>query len=52
METAHKTENEKKEYFDDEKVLDQKCKQLAQWIKESEHFTIFTGAGISTSAGV
>jgi NAD-dependent SIR2 family protein deacetylase len=52
METAHKTEQEKKEFFDEEEILELKARQLAEWIKESKHFTIFTGAGISTSCGV
>ena len=52
MNTALQTDLEKKEFFDEEKILDDKCKLLAKWIKESEHFTVFTGAGISTSAGV
>jgi len=34
------------------KKLEPKLKKLAQMIKESKHFVIFTGAGISTSAGV
>lgn len=50
--TAIKTEEEKKEFFDPPEVLDQKCEMLAQWIKASEHFVAFTGAGISTSAGI
>lgn len=50
--TAHKTEEEKKEYFDSEEDLDIKCEVLAQLIKTSKHFIAFTGAGISTSAGI
>ncbi|OMJ87670.1 hypothetical protein SteCoe_10597 [Stentor coeruleus] len=50
--TALKTEEEKKEYFDSPEELDAKVTQLAMWIQESEHFTAFTGAGISTSAGI
>jgi NAD-dependent SIR2 family protein deacetylase len=52
METAHKTDEEKKEFFDSEEELDFKIKVLAMWIKESKHFTAFTGAGISTAAGI
>jgi len=52
METAHKTDEEKKEFFDSEEVLDQKITQLAGWIKASKHFIAFTGAGISTSTGI
>ena len=50
--TAIKTEEEKKEYFDDAATLDQKVTQLAEWIRESNHMTVFTGAGISTSTGI
>jgi hypothetical protein len=50
--TAIKTEEEKKEYFDPPEVLNEKCDTLAQWILSSEHFVAFTGAGISTSAGI
>ena len=50
--TAIKSEEEKKEYFDTPEELDQKCTQLALWIKDSQNFTAFTGAGISTSTGI
>lgn len=50
--TAHKTEEEKIEYFDTEEELDQKVDLLAQLIENSRHFIVFTGAGISTSTGV
>ena len=50
--TAIKNEEEKKEYFDPPEVLDEKCEKLALWITSSEHFIAFTGAGISTSAGI
>ena len=50
--TAIQTEEAKKEYFDSPEELDLKTRQLAEWIKEARHFTTFTGAGISTSAGI
>ena len=50
--TAIKSEEEKKEYFDPPEVLDEKCEKLALWISSAEHFIAFTGAGISTSAGI
>jgi hypothetical protein len=51
-ETAHKNEDAKKEFFDTPEVLEAKVDQLVQWIREAQHFTVFTGAGISTSAGI
>ncbi|CAF1434199.1 unnamed protein product [Adineta steineri] len=42
----------KKEYFDSQIELNAKLDQLAQWIKESQHFIVFTGAGVSTSTGI
>lgn len=50
--TAHKSEEEKKEYFDSPEVLNEKVEMLAEMILTSEHFVAFTGAGISTSSGI
>ena len=51
-ETAIKSEEEKKEYFDAPDVLDAKVTQLAEMIITSEHFVACTGAGISTASGI
>ena len=45
---ALKDEDEKKEYFDSPKVLEQKVKQAVDWIRSSHHVIFFTGAGVST----
>ena len=50
--SAHKTEEEKKEIFDSELELESKCKKLGDLIKGSKHLVCFTGAGISTGAGI
>ena len=50
--TAIKTEEEKLEYFDSPKELNEKIEKLAELIKNSKHFVAFTGAGISTSSGI
>ena len=50
--TAIESEEEKKEYFDEPDVLDQKVSLLAQMVLSSNHFVAFTGAGISTSSGI
>ena len=50
--TAHKTEEEKKEYFDTEEELDKKIEILASLVLQSDHFIAFTGAGISTASGI
>ena len=50
--TAHKTEEEKKEYFDEPEVLEEKLNMLVEMVLTSEHFVAFTGAGISTSSGI
>ena len=38
----------KKEYFDSIGDLNDKLDQLAQWIKESRHFIVFTGIFLRT----
>ena len=50
--TAIKDEEDKQEYFDSPEELSHKLDQLAMMIGSAEHFVVFTGAGISTSAGI
>ena len=50
--TAIKTEEEKKEYFDSPEELDEKVSMLAEMIITSQHMVAFTGAGISTASGI
>ena len=52
MDTAHKTDAEKKEYFDPDEVLEQKIDLFVEMLKKSKHFIAFTGAGISTACGI
>jgi NAD-dependent SIR2 family protein deacetylase len=40
------------EYFDEEEVVKQKAKQLAEMLRRAKHAVIYTGAGVSTSAGI
>ena len=40
------------ETFDSEAVVDEKVEQLFQWWSQSRHAVVYTGAGISTSAGI
>jgi hypothetical protein len=47
--TAHKDPVEIEET---DPELETKAEKFAQMVKKSKHFTIFTGAGISTSAGL
>ena len=50
--TALKTEEEKKEFFDSPEVLDEKVSMLAEMVIMSQRMIAFTGAGISTSTGI
>jgi len=45
-------DDEVEEFFDTEEELDQKINELAQDVTNSKHFVVYTGAGISTSAGI
>jgi NAD-dependent SIR2 family protein deacetylase len=40
------------ERFDDPGTVDQKAQQLVDMIRKSKHFIVFTGAGVSTAAGI
>merc|ERR1712137_932540 len=48
----HYTNLKAHEYNDDEEVLNQKLDILANLIMVSENFVAYTGAGISTNAGI
>ncbi|CAH1154689.1 unnamed protein product [Phaedon cochleariae] len=40
------------EKFDSEEKVESKCNLLIEWIKNSKHIVVHTGAGISTAAGI
>jgi NAD-dependent SIR2 family protein deacetylase len=50
--TAHKDKEMMHEHMDAPEVLETKLRKLDQMIRESRHIVVFTGAGISTSAGI
>jgi thiamine pyrophosphate-dependent acetolactate synthase large subunit-like protein len=50
--TSHNTKEELMEYFEDETTLKQHVKEIAKLLNNSSHTTIYTGAGISTSAKI
>ncbi|GAB5371609.1 hypothetical protein AAMO2058_001594700 [Amorphochlora amoebiformis] len=41
-----------KEIFEAKEVVEAKIKQLAEYFRESSHTVVYTGAGISTAAGI
>ncbi|KAG2391957.1 hypothetical protein C9374_013442 [Naegleria lovaniensis] len=47
-----KSGNDITEYYDSPQELDAKIEQLAKLIHSSKHIVFYTGAGISTSAGI
>ena len=49
---AISSEEEKTEYFDDEATLTTKIDKLAELILSAKYFVAFTGAGLSTGAGI
>lgn len=49
---AIEDEEEKREFFDNEQELGRKLDRTVQWMKQSKHVIIFTGAGVSTSSGI
>ena len=40
------------ETFDSEEGVEEKVEKLFKWMNESKHVVVYTGAGISTSAGI
>lgn len=50
--TAHKDPEQVKEHHDSSDVLAEKMQQLEDLVRSCKHLVTFTGAGISTSAGI
>ena len=51
-EYAHKGKCGQREYTDDEEELKDKLDKLVEWVRDSKHCVVLTGAGISTSTGI
>ena len=45
---AIKDEEEKREFFDSDEQLGKKVERAAEWVRQSKHVIMFTGAGVST----
>ena len=50
--TAHSDPEMVKERYDPEDILQEKLDRLAHLVRNSKHLVAFTGAGVSTSAGI
>jgi mono-ADP-ribosyltransferase sirtuin 6 len=50
--SAHTSQEEIQEHYDSPELFESKLDKLAELVRESKHFVIFTGAGISTDAGI
>lgn len=50
--SAHKNADEVKEFVDSPADLERKIDLLVNLIRNAKHFVAFTGAGVSTSAGI
>ena len=50
--SAHDDDDSVRERVESDERVEAKARTLANQIRKSEHFIVFTGAGISTSAGV
>lgn len=48
----HKGKCGQQEFFDTGTELDTKVAELYDWVRNSKHCVILTGAGISTSTGI